>query len=74
MDFYEEYVRDVFSGMGGFSKDGKLLDNMELTENQIKNIKENFASSKDTQNLLNELDCICIDCILEELGKSGISY
>lgn len=73
MDFYEEYVRDVFSGMDDFSKDEKMLNNVELTENQLKNIKENFASSKAVQNLLSELDCICIDCIVEELRKSGVS-
>lgn len=73
-DFYKEFVEDTFDCMDitEFSKDGKELDELELTNEQLKNITNDFRVKAD--DLICDLDNLCIDTICEELGKDGIIY
>ena len=74
-DFFEEYVKDVFSCMDDIhDKDGNVVDNVKLTDEQIKSIAERFSKNKFVGDYLCEIDNICIEYILEELKKQGLSY
>jgi len=74
-NFFEQYVADTFSCMElEFFKDknGNSIEDYELSNEQIKNIANNFRDDRYVSILFSKLDEVCIEYITEELRKVGI--
>lgn len=72
-DWYEQFVINAFASLGTlYDKDGNEVEGYELepTEEQIRKIAQKFSNDRGIDNLICELNDICIDYIVSELGLS----